>query len=81
MKKLIVGISGATGVIYGIRLLEVMRTIDDLVNHSIGRVLDLFDLDAGILKRWEGPPERIKRTPKENHRKPNTQPAGSLRAK
>jgi 4-hydroxy-3-polyprenylbenzoate decarboxylase len=31
------------------------KNIDDLVNHSIGRVLDLFDLDAGILKRWEGP--------------------------
>jgi len=30
------------------------QTIDDLVNHSVGRVLDLFDLDAGILKRWEG---------------------------
>jgi len=31
------------------------KTIDDLVNHSIGRVLDLLDLDAGIVKRWEGP--------------------------
>ncbi len=31
------------------------QTIDDLINHSIGRVLDLFGLDAGILKRWEGP--------------------------
>ena len=30
------------------------KTIDDLVNHSVGRVLDLFDLDPGILKRWEG---------------------------
>jgi len=30
------------------------KTIDDLINHSVGRVLDLFDLDAGILKRWEG---------------------------
>jgi 4-hydroxy-3-polyprenylbenzoate decarboxylase len=30
------------------------KTIDDLVNHTVGRVLDLFDLDAGILKRWEG---------------------------
>ena len=30
------------------------QTIDDLVNHSVGRILDLFDLDAGILKRWEG---------------------------
>jgi 4-hydroxy-3-polyprenylbenzoate decarboxylase len=30
------------------------ETIDDLVNHSVGRILDLFDLDAGIIKRWEG---------------------------
>jgi len=30
------------------------ESIDDLVNHSVGRVLDLFGLDAGILKRWEG---------------------------
>ena len=30
------------------------ETIDDLVNHSVGRVLDLFDLDAEIVKRWEG---------------------------
>ena len=30
------------------------QTIDDVVNHSVGRVLDLFDLDAGILRRWEG---------------------------
>ena len=30
------------------------QTIDDLVNHSVGRILDLFDLDAGIVKRWEG---------------------------
>lgn len=30
------------------------ETIDDLVNHSVGRILDLFDLDPGIVKRWEG---------------------------
>ncbi len=30
------------------------QTIDDLINHTVGRVLDLFDLDAGVLKRWEG---------------------------
>jgi len=30
------------------------QTIDDLINHSVGRVLDLFDIDAGNLKRWEG---------------------------
>lgn len=30
------------------------QTIDDLINHSVGRVLDLFDIDAGVVKRWEG---------------------------
>ena len=30
------------------------QTIDDLINHTVGRVLDLFDLDAGIIKRWAG---------------------------
>lgn len=28
------------------------KTLDDVVNHSIGRVLDLFNLDARGLKRW-----------------------------
>ena len=26
--------------------------IDDLIDHSVGRVLDLFGLDAGNLRRW-----------------------------
>ena len=30
------------------------KTIDDIVNHSVGRVLDMFDIDPGIVKRWEG---------------------------
>ena len=100
MKRLIIGISGASGVIYGIRMLEVLKelgnvethlimskfgrlnidietdhsidyvegladvvhgygnqpaTIDDLINHSVGRVLDLFGIDTGAVKRWEGP--------------------------
>jgi len=29
-------------------------SIDDLINHSVGRVLDLFDIDPGIVKRWKG---------------------------
>lgn len=28
------------------------RTIDDIVNHSVGRALDLFGLDTGMVKRW-----------------------------
>jgi 4-hydroxy-3-polyprenylbenzoate decarboxylase len=43
------------------------ETIDDLVNHSVGRVLDLFGLDAGILKRWEGA-NGPRKTPSENDR-------------
>lgn len=30
------------------------QTIDDIVNASIGRALDLFDIDPGIVKRWTG---------------------------
>ena len=32
------------------------ETIDDQINHSIGRVLDLFQIDPGIVKRWQGNP-------------------------
>jgi 4-hydroxy-3-polyprenylbenzoate decarboxylase len=28
------------------------KTIDDIVNHSVGRALDLFGLDAGLVVRW-----------------------------
>lgn len=27
-------------------------TIDDLVNHSVGRILDLFDFDLDLVRRW-----------------------------
>lgn len=30
------------------------QSIDELVDASIGRVLDLFDLDPGLVKRWRG---------------------------
>ena len=28
------------------------KTIDDIVNHSVGRALDLFGIDSGTVKRW-----------------------------
>ena len=30
------------------------ETVDDIVNHTVGRLLDLIGLDAGLVKRWEG---------------------------
>jgi 4-hydroxy-3-polyprenylbenzoate decarboxylase len=29
------------------------KTLDDIVNHSVGRMLDLFDIDTGLVKRWK----------------------------
>lgn len=26
--------------------------LDDMVDHTVGRVLDLFDIDSGLVKRW-----------------------------
>ena len=31
------------------------KTLDDIINHSVGRVLDLFGLDSEFVSRWEGP--------------------------
>jgi 4-hydroxy-3-polyprenylbenzoate decarboxylase len=28
------------------------RTVDDIVNQTVGRALDLFDIDAGVVRRW-----------------------------
>ena len=30
------------------------KTIDDLIDHSVGRALDLFGLDVGGIHRWQG---------------------------
>jgi len=30
------------------------QTLADMVDHTVGRVLDLFDLDAGLVDRWTG---------------------------
>jgi 4-hydroxy-3-polyprenylbenzoate decarboxylase len=29
-------------------------TVQDIVDHTIGRVLDLFDIEAGLSPRWSG---------------------------
>jgi 4-hydroxy-3-polyprenylbenzoate decarboxylase len=30
------------------------QSIDDIINHNVGRILDLFGLDNSIVKRWAG---------------------------
>jgi flavin prenyltransferase len=30
------------------------QSLQDMVDHTVGRVLDLFDLDAGVVRRWHG---------------------------
>ena len=32
------------------------RSVDDIVNHTCGRLLDLLGIDTGIVKRWKGAP-------------------------
>jgi flavin prenyltransferase len=33
------------------------KTVDDIVNHTVGRLLDLFGLETKTVKRWKGGPE------------------------
>ncbi|MQA04928.1 MAG: UbiX family flavin prenyltransferase [Streptosporangiales bacterium] len=37
------------------------QTVDDIVNQTVGRVLDLFDLDSSVVKRWLGGQDAAKR--------------------
>ncbi len=30
------------------------KTVDDIINHTVGRMLDLFDIDSGLVARWQG---------------------------
>ena len=32
------------------------KTVDDVINHTVGRLLDLFGIDTGTVKRWKGAP-------------------------
>lgn len=32
------------------------QTVDDIINHTVGRLLDLFGIETKLVKRWEGGP-------------------------
>jgi flavin prenyltransferase len=34
------------------------RSVDEIVNQTVGRLLDLFGIEAGVVKRWTGAPGR-----------------------
>jgi flavin prenyltransferase len=34
-------------------------SIEEMVTHTVGRALDLFDIDTGLVKRWGEPGEEI----------------------
>ena len=36
-------------------------TIEDMIDHTVGRVLDLFDIDVGIVRRWGEDPGLMRR--------------------
>ncbi len=34
------------------------ESVDDIINHTVGRLLDLFAIDSGLVKRWKGTERR-----------------------
>jgi len=30
------------------------QSLEDMIDHTLGRVLDLFDIDVGKVRRWSG---------------------------
>lgn len=34
------------------------QTIDDIVDHTVGRLLDLFGIETNAVRRWQGAPEK-----------------------
>jgi len=32
------------------------KSVDDIVNHTVGRVLDFFGIETKVVRRWQGGP-------------------------
>jgi 4-hydroxy-3-polyprenylbenzoate decarboxylase len=39
------------------------QTLEDIVDHSVGRILDMFDIDCNFVSRWKGMGEKISLVP------------------
>ena len=35
------------------------RSVDDIVNQTVGRALDLFEIDVGVVRRWTEEEEKV----------------------
>ena len=35
------------------------KTVDDIINHTVARTLDLFDIETGNMQRWQGNVKRL----------------------
>ncbi|MGK9259372.1 UbiX family flavin prenyltransferase [Sinorhizobium meliloti] len=42
------------------------QTLDEMVNHTVARVLDLFDIDTGLAHRWSGRRAAVPSRPRED---------------
>jgi len=31
---------------------QLPQSVDDIVNHTVGRALDLFDIETDLVRRW-----------------------------
>jgi flavin prenyltransferase len=38
------------------------QTVEDIVDQTVGRVFDLFGLDAGAVRRWDGGQQAARRS-------------------
>lgn len=45
------------------------ETIDDILDHTIGRTLDLFDVETNLVKRWREPPAKRRSPRRSGNRK------------
>jgi flavin prenyltransferase len=39
------------------------KSLEEMIDHTLGRVLDLFDVEVGTVRRWSGEKRRPKATP------------------
>jgi len=45
------------------------KSLDEAIDHSIGRVLDLFDIESNLVRRWQGARQHARERPRRSKRK------------